>query len=260
MPRWKRILLWVVLVGVFGGVYVWLFGVQTATAIMVRYKFRKLPDVAKTPESLSDLSVSSVPHQVVDYFGYELELPWDDVDETRSKTIGKIQVTAFRSGNAFWFSTFPPRDFVNGIMRTANLDQREFRELYGEAASESDYAFKDEMLRLTPSEITPFMPQSRAISSSMLLLIKAMSMPNTVSGIFVVQTRDFKGFQFDSPQARPSKINEELFSSEAGIDIIFIHKAGNPTISQSEINRVIQSIHKAQSQPPVVAANRTEQN
>ena len=259
MSKWKRVLIWVGLVSALGGVYAWFFGVQTTAAVMVRYQFRKLPDVGKTPVPLSDLSVSTVPHRVVDYFGYELELPWDDVDEARNKTTGKIQVTAFRSGNAFWFSTFPPRDFVNGIMKTANLDQRGFRQLYGEAASESDYAFKDEMLRLTPSEITPFMPQSRAISSSMLLLIKAMSMPNAVSGIFAVQTRDFKGFQFDSPQARPSRINEELFSSDAGIDIIFIQKVGNPTISQAEINRVIQSVHKAQSQTTTVAANRIGQ-
>lgn len=259
MSKWKRILIWVGIVGAFGGVYLWFFGVQTVTALMVRYQFRKLPDVAKTPVPLSELSISSAPHRVVDCFGYEFELPWDDVDEEKNKTVGTIQITAFRSGNALWFSTFPPKDFVNGIMKTAKLDHQSFRQLYGEAAFESDYAFKDKMLRLTPSEITPFVSQSRAISGSMLLLIKAISMPKADSGIFSIQTRDFKGFQFENPQTRPSRITDELFSGDTGIDVVFMQKAGNPAISQAEINRVIQSIHKAQSQAPVMAANRIAQ-
>lgn len=48
MSKWKRILIWVGIVGAFGGVYLWFFGVQTATALMVRYQFRKLPNVAKS--------------------------------------------------------------------------------------------------------------------------------------------------------------------------------------------------------------------
>lgn len=259
MSRWKRILMWVGFVVVLGGVYLWFFGVQTTSALMVRYKFRKLPDVAKTPVPLSDLSISSVPHRVVIYFGYEFELPWDDVDEARDKTVGTIHVTAFRSGNALWFSTFPPKDFVNGIVKTANLDEQGFRQLYGEAAFESDYAFHDKMLRLTPSEITPFISESQAISDSMLLLIKAISMPKANSGIFSIQTQDFKGFQFENPQTKPFRITEELFSSDAGINVMFMQKVGSPTISQAEINRVIQSIHKPHLQTPVMAANRNGQ-
>jgi hypothetical protein len=259
MSKWKRILMWVGVVVVSGGVYLWCFGVQTTSALMVRYQFRKLPDVAKTPVPLSDLSISSVPHRVVYYFGYECELPWDDVDEAKDKTVGTIHVTSFRSGNAFWFSTFPPKDFVNGIMKTSNLDQQSFRQLYGDAAFESDYAFHDKMLRLTPSEITPFISESQAISGQMLLLIKAISTPKANSGIFSVQTQGLKGFQFENPQTKPARVSEELFSSDGGIDVIFMQKVGGPTISQAEINRVIQSIHKPKLQKATMAANRNEQ-
>jgi hypothetical protein len=259
MSRWKRILIWVGIVVVLGGVYLSFFGVQTTSALIVRYQFRKLPDVAKTPVPLSDLSISSVPHRTVCYFGYEFDLPWDDVDEEKDKTVGTIHITYFRSGNAFWFSTFPPKDFVNEIMKTAKLDQQGFRQLYGEEAFESDYAFHEKMLQLTPSEITPFISERQAISGQMLLLIKAISMPKASSGIFSIQTTGFKGFQFENPQTRPSRITEELFSSDGGIDVMFMQKAGGTTISQPEINRVIQSIHKAQLQTATVAANRNEQ-
>jgi hypothetical protein len=241
MSKRKRIL---ISAGIVGGVYLWVFGVQTASALMVRYQYRKLPDVSKTPVPLPDLSISSAPHKTASYFGYEFELPWDDLDEARDKTVGTIHVAAFRSGNAFWFSTFPPKDFVNEVMKTGNLRPQDLKQLYGEDALQSDYSFHKKMLELTPSEITPFISRRQAISGQVLLIIKAISMPKASSGIFSIQTRDFKGFQFENPQANPARVTVELFSNEGGVDVMFMHKDGAPAISQPEINRVIQSIHK----------------
>lgn len=93
----------------------------------------------------------------------------------------------------------------------------------------------------------------------MLLVIKAISMPKASSGIFWIQTRDFKGFQFENPQTRPSRITVELFSDDGGIDAIFMQKAVARVISQSEINRVIQSIHKAQLQTASIAVSQKGQ-
>jgi len=194
---------------------------------------------------LVDLSISSVPHRTASCFGYEFELPWDDVDEARDKTVGKIHVGAFHSGNAFWFSTFLPKDFVNEVSKTGNLNPRDLKQLCGEDALESDYAFHKKMLQLTPSDITPFISQKQAISGQILLMIKAITMPKASSGIFSIQTQDFKGFQFENPQAHPSNITVELFSKEGCIEVMFMQKDGVASISQSEINRVIQSIHKA---------------
>ncbi len=254
MSRWKRALIWVGIVVFAGGVYLWLFGVQTASAIMVRYQFRKQPDVAKIPVPLTDLSISSVRHRTASYFGYEFELPSDDVDEGKDKTLGTVHVSYFRSGNAFSFSISPPKNFVNEVMKTGNLSPQDLKQLYGEDALESDYAFHKKMLELTPSEITPFISRRRAISAQVLLLIKAISMPNAASGIFSIRTRDFEGFQFENPQMRPSKITIELYSNDGGVHIVFMQKAGVPPISQAEINRVIQSIHKAALQTASVAS------
>jgi hypothetical protein len=131
MSKWKRVLIAIGIAGVVCGTYLWLFGVQTTSALLVRYTYRKLPDVAKTPVPLPDLSVSSVRHRTVSYFGYEYELPWDDVDEQKDKTVGTIHVSYSRSGNAFWFSTFPPKEFVNGIIKMGKLDPQGFKQLYG---------------------------------------------------------------------------------------------------------------------------------
>jgi len=85
MSRWIRILVRIGIVVVLGGVYLWFFGVQTTSALMVRYQFRKLPDVAKTPVPLSDLSTSNVPHRAVCYFGYEFDFLGTTWMKTKTK-------------------------------------------------------------------------------------------------------------------------------------------------------------------------------
>lgn len=246
MSRRKRILIGLGTAVIFGGMYLWFFGVQTACALMVRYTYRKMPDVAKTPVPLPDLSISSVRHGTASYLGYEFELPWDDVDEQKDKTSGAIHVSYSRSGNAFWFSTFKPKEFVNTLMKTAKLDPQGFRQLYGDEAFESDYAFYQKMLHLTPSQLTPFVSARQALAGQVLLMVKAISMPRAGSGIFSIQTPGFEGFQFENPEARPLRITDELYSNDGGVYVIFFQKVDGtaPTISQPEINRVIRSIRK----------------
>jgi hypothetical protein len=250
MSRRKRILISLGIAVVVGGIYLWLFGVQTTSALMVRYTYRKMPDVARTPVPLSDSSISNMPHRKMSYFGYEFEVPWDDIDEQKSKTVGTIRLTYFRSGNAFWFSTFPPKEFVNTVMKTAQLDPQGFRQLYGDDAFESDYAFHQRMLQMTPTEITPFVSRRQAIAGQTLLLIKALSMPKASSGIFSILAPGFEGFQFENPQSRPLRISDELFSNERGIELIFFQKVDGsaPTVSQPEINRILCSIRKVPTQ------------
>jgi hypothetical protein len=259
MSKWKRTLLGLGIAVIVVGVYCWFFGFQTASALMVRYEYLKLPDTARIPVPLADLSISTLPHKRVTYFGYEFELPWDDVDESKDKTTGQVHVGAFRSGNAFWFSTFPPKNFVNEVMEASKLSPEGFRQLYGDAAFESDYGFNKIMLQMTPSKITPFVSRRQAVTGQMLLLIKGISIPRADSGIFSIQTQEFQGFQFESPQSRPFKITVYLYSDEGGVDVMFFQHAGGsaPSISQAEINRVIQSIHKVPTQ--TVASNQGEQ-
>lgn len=144
-------------------------------------------------------------------------------------------------------------------MKTAKLDPQRFRQLFGNEAFESDYNFQRIVLQMTPSKITPFVSRGQAVVRQTLFLIKAMSMPKADSGIFSIETADFKGFQFENPLTRPSKIVDELYSNDGGVDAIFFQRidGGAPTISQAQINRVIQSIHKVPAEN--VASNTNAQ-
>lgn len=258
MPRWARVL--VILGSLFVGTvaYLWFFGQQTFLALLARSESRRLPAIKEVPVPLPDSSVSPVPHAKVSYFGYEFELPWDGVDETKSKTVGTIRVIAFHSGNALLFSTFPPKDFVNLIMKDANLDPRSFRQLFGEEASDSDYGFYEQMLQATPSQITPFVSRQKATAAQILLLFKGISMPRAESGIFVIQAAGFRGFQFENPQSRPRQIIDDLYSNAGGVELMFGQKTDGsaPEISQPEINRVIRSIRKIPAEPAPVPSSK----
>src|SRR5260370_27307877 len=53
-----------------------------------RYIGRKSPVVKRVPIELSDLSVSQTTGKKLSYFVYEFEVPWDDIDESKSRLIG----------------------------------------------------------------------------------------------------------------------------------------------------------------------------
>lgn len=252
MSTRKRILVALAIVVVAGGIYTWFFGVQTGCALIARYNYRKVPEALMVPTPLPDSSTSKVAHREVSYFGYEFELPWDDVDDQKSKTVGQIHVTAFHSGNVFWFSVFPPKTLINGVMKTVQLDPQRFQQLYGAEAFESDFNFHQVMLEMTPSQINPFVSRKQAVTGMTLLLMKAISMPPADSGIFSIRTPSFEGFQFESTDHRPFKITDEMYSKEGGVDVIFYQKAGGGALalSQPEINRVIQSVRRVSALTP----------
>jgi hypothetical protein len=255
MYKLKRLLVWLGIAAIVGA-YAWTFGPQTILTLMARYKYREIPAAGKTPVALPDLSVSSVAHKTVAYFGYEYELPWDDVDEEKSRTAETVHVhvTAFHSGNALWFSTFPARDFVKNVVEKTKLTPEQFRQAYGDEAFESDLGFVRTMLQITPRDMSPFMSEKQAGASTALLLIKAITVPEADSGLFSIRTADFQGFQFGNPQSRPPRIREDLYADDGGIEFIFFQVPGTaPNVSQGEINRILQSVRKISS--AAVASN-----
>ena len=87
-------------------------------------------------------------------------------------------------------------------------------------------------------------------------MVKAVCLggdPN--SGIFAIEGKEFKGFQYGLPQNLPKQLSVELFPTDGHLDLILSQKKGGPTvISQADVNFIVQAIHKA----PIVVAVRGE--
>ena len=77
-------------------------------------------------------------------------------------------------------------------------------------------------------------------------MVKAICVPGDPnSGIFFVQGKEFKGFQYGRPQNPPKHLSVELFPEDGHLDLILDQKNnGTRVISQADINRIIKTIHK----------------
>lgn len=79
----------------------------------------------------------------------------------------------------------------------------------------------------------------------MMLIIKSITLPEPASsGIFSFETREFYGFQYGDPTKAPKKIVANLYSADGKVEFIFAKKNAPVEMRQSEINRVLQSLHK----------------
>lgn len=234
-------------VAMLGGAYLWFFGVQTFCTLEAWNTARKMPVVRITPTELPDSSVSRTIGRKLSYFGYEFEVPWDDIDESKSRVVGGNRaIICFRSGNVLSVWSGSPHEFVATALSSGKIDREIFRQMYGDAALQSDYAFHRIMLEATPNKITPFVPKRQAVSESVLMLMKAISAPRCAdSGIFAVRAGEFKGFQYGRPQNAASYLNVDLYSDSGSLDFIFGHKndAAAP-LTQGDVNRILQTLHK----------------
>ncbi len=232
-------------------IYGWLFGVQTLFAIEARYIAHKEPVVWKVPVELQDLSVSQTPGRKLSYFGYEFEVPWDDVDDAKSRiTGGNKALIAFRAGNVLSVWNSSPRDFVNEIISSTKTDRDSFRNVYGDEALESDYAFQRMMLEASPGKVSPFVTRKQAVAQSMLLLMKSFAISQDGStGIFEIAAGDFRGFQLGRPE-NARMVSVELHSDTSGLDFLFFQNPKTSrAVSQADVNRVLRTLHEAPAEP-----------
>ena len=252
MPTWARILITLFVVLFLCVAYLWFFGFQTLILLEARYLTRKAPAVRLAPAQITDLSISRSPGRKLSYFGYEFEVPWNDVDEAKSGPIPDTNkaMIVFHSGNSLSFWHGSPRAFLNQVLSNDKIDQNTLRRIVGDEALQSDFALYRTILQMTPDKMTPFESQSDAANQALLVLVKGFCMPpGSESGVFAVSAGEFSGFQFGRPPNPSGEVSVRLFSPTSSLNFIFVHPAGGPTdLSQPDINRILQTLHKTVSQ------------
>jgi hypothetical protein len=251
MSKWMRVLIGLGIVVIACGAYLWFLGVQTFYIWETRRVARKEPIVWTTPVELSDLSMSQAPGKRLSYFGYEFEIPWDDIDQEKTKVVATNKaIIVFRSGNVISFWCDPSNGLISNVLSDGKIDPKSLGRLLGDEAAQSDYAFKRAILETTPDKFSLLMPKRQAIQQGALFTMKASTLPpGAESGVFSLSTKEFKGFQYGRPQSPSRHLSVELFKSDTHADILFGQKLnGSTTISQADINRVVQSLHKVPTQ------------
>ena len=243
MKNWRRNLRIAGVIVLLSGLYAWFFGFQTMMIVQARSIARKAPVVRLVPQNLPDTSTSTAKGMKLSYLGYDFEVPWDDLDPGKTKVLPNHVVLAFRSGKVLMFSAGQAHELAATLMETS--DKEMMRQLYGDARLASDYALMSLILNSAPQKMTLLTPRREIASQSSLIVIKAVMAPEE-SGIYNLETSDLKGFQWGDPQARPRLVSAELFGKDCDLGFVFFGPGkGLPLgVSQAEINRVVQSVHK----------------
>src|SRR5215470_16361287 len=249
MPAWARILIGLFVIVLACVAYLWFFGFQTLVLLEARYLTRKTPAVSTAPAQLTELSISRSPGRKLSYFGYEFEVPWNDVDEAKSGVIPDKNkaLIVFQSGNTLSVWQGSPRAFLNQVLSNDKIDQNTLRRIVGDEALQSDHALYRTILQMTPDKMTPFESQTDAANQALLLLVKRLCMPpGARSGVFSVSAGEFSGFQFGRPQNQFSEVSVRLFSDSSSLNFIFKQNPGGSAVfSQPDINRILNTLHKA---------------
>jgi hypothetical protein len=214
-----------------------------------------LPVARIVPTELKDNSVSQAPGKHLSYFGYDFEVPWNDLDEpqTRLYPKGKPEKTravlAFRSGLRLMVTAVPPREFANFCATDFKLQPQGIEILFGPGTSTSDYTFVRNVYGFTPDKMHywSLSPRLHAREQMVLLTKSIMPVKAAESGIFNLRNQHYHGFQQGDPQVSRDGVVLDLYSDKGNFEVIFLEREyANPAgVTQPEINRIVQSLRKA---------------
>ena len=216
---------------------------------------KALPAARVVPTDLKDHSVSQAPGTMLSYLGYQFEVPWTDLDESKTKLYPqdnpdkKMAFLFFRSGLRLVVKAVPPREWAHGFATDWKLSPQQVQAFMGREAATSDYAFLKNLYAFTPSSMHywALSPQLHS-REQMLLLIKSIvpSKP-AETGIFNIQNQSLRGFQQGDPHVRQDYLLVNLYSDNDSIEIGFFQKdyPSPAGVTQPDINRIVQSLQKA---------------
>jgi hypothetical protein len=250
----KRLIITAVTLAV--GTFVWFFWFQTGMLIEGNYLYRHVPIAKMRPVALSDHSVTLGTGTKLSAFGYDFEVPWQDVDTDNVKRKAMVLIP-FHSGLDVLVAHSSTHELIDTAMSISKLDLAHFRAVYGDEAAQSDYKFLTLAFNTTPDQASLFDSKADVARKFTLVLYKSIIVPGD-TGIFEVQTPEFRGFQYGDPSKHPKRVTVSLYSASGGVEFSFAQKDMKPlTISQADINRVIQTAHQSNTPEAAPSSNST---
>ena len=147
----------------------------------------------------------------------------------------------------FWDPAQLPNS-VQILQKVANEHHVRLEDMFGREVTESNYALLRTVLNLTPSQLSPVSPRREAVNKALLLAMKSTWATKRVSAIYSLELNGLRGFQIGDP-ARDEHVEVRCFdSSDRELKFSFLLKDGAPAkLKQSEINRVVQTLHPAKT-------------
>jgi hypothetical protein len=249
----RRILITVAvtLTAVYIGIY-WI-----APVALSLYSSRKALAITRVvPTDLRDRSVSQAAGAKLSYLGYEFDVPWNDLDESKTELYPKDKPDKrmarlhFRSGLQLLVLTAPPHSMADQFTKTdIKMSPQAFAAVFGQQAGDSDYEFMKRVFEFSPDRMHPWALSTTVASREDVLLLTKSIVPSkpAETGIFNVRNASYQGFQQGNPNVRQDTLLLDLYSANGGFEILFVQKnyANSHGVTQPEINRIVESLRRA---------------
>jgi hypothetical protein len=247
----------VVFLAIIAGTYAWYFGFATIALVEARYTAKQVPIVRKVPVPLTHSAQTESQGRKVAFCGYDFDVPWSDLNDSKTKSSPTKRVMYFDSGLVLAVTCIPPRTFVNTFLSEGKITPGDFRQVYGDDALQSDYALTRLMLETTPNKITLRAAPKDASAALAMLIVKSLATPPADSGMFLLHSDEFDGFQYEDPTMHPKRILVDLCAPNLSFEFAFLlnYEGASPHISQSDINRIVQTVHKERTSPTATNAS-----
>lgn len=239
------------------GIY---FGPQVITYYKLR-PFLLLRDEiprgwSSVPQPLTDNAVANERGTKLSYFGYDIEVPWVDID--RETNEGRWAKVRFKTGQTVRFFN-PAYSNVNLIDRHYASDAKDFDLAFGSEIRESKYDQLRDILSVSPKDVSPFRSHRQFARIRILLDTKGTWFEHnkTAPQILSFDTAQYRGFEISGLGNGWQNVKLHFFSKAnnrsyfVGVEV---ERNSNVKLSQSEINCVIQSFTVPGSPPSVEQA------
>jgi hypothetical protein len=249
MKRLKRALLFttagiaLLFVGIF---YLWPVALSF-------YAARKADPVTRiVPIELKDQTISQASGMHLSYLGYDFEVPWTDLDESKTQPFPKekplktMVVLTFRSGLRVMVTTHGTGESARMWETDFKIPQQNIEYIFGTGSSTSDYIFTKTVFDFSPDKMHHWSVVPSVFAREAVLLTAKSLMPSgpARSGLFSLKTRSYVGFQQGNPEVDRSGAVVTLFANDGGVEFVFATNNGHAGLTQPEINRIVQTLHR----------------
>lgn len=215
---------------------------------------KAVPVTRVVPTELGDRTISQAPGMRLSYVGFDFEVPWNDLDDSKTQLYPKNKpektraILVFRSGLEIMVTSLHPREFADMWEKNFKTPGRNIDAIFGAGSANSDYIFMKNVWAFTPDKMHHWSLTPPIYARETVLLLAKSLMPSrgARSGIFNVRTGDYIGFQQGNLEVARDGALVTLFANNGGVEFLFAaDHYNNPVgLTQPEINRVVQTLRK----------------
>jgi hypothetical protein len=240
----RETIIWVIVL-VLVAFYCLKFGLQTLLWVESREWAAANATLAEIPQPLTAFvppAESASKGTLLKAYDYEFRVPWTG----KWKQTPPMATTEFRFDSGQIVVLFDPEaqlDVLRGIRTSKSQDYVNFADVLASQNVDTNYGLFRIVYGAAPSELSPFMPQSDAQRSNILLLWKLSFGADARPGFYSFDFGANHGFQFGSPGPGRAVALRVFDTQGLQLRMIFTTAAGSGAqISQGDINLAAQSM------------------